>query len=112
MGNKIVLNAGHGGGEPCATYMNRKEMQMNEIPTDEAQMNETPVYKVQVGVFKVRANSDKLLYRIQEQGFPAFIVSEDGYYRVQVGVFTQLDKAAAMELNLRKQGYSTYIVTF
>ena len=68
-------------------------------------------YRVQVGIFKVRQNADNLLYELLDQGYPAFILYEDGYYKVQVGAFRVLGNAIIMERRLRRAGYSTLITT-
>ena len=56
-----------------------------------------------------RANADNLLYELEDQGFPAFILREDGLYKVQVGAFKNLENAVKMERALRNAGYSTWI---
>ncbi len=66
-------------------------------------------YRVQTGAFRVRAYAEELLYRLQRQNYPAFLLYEDGLYKVQVGAFRQLDNAVRMEQALRAQGYSTFI---
>lgn len=70
-----------------------------------------PLYRVQVGLYRVRQNADNMLYELQERGYPAFILNEDGFYKVQVGAYRQLGNAITMERNLRRAGYSTFITT-
>ncbi len=73
---------------------------------------EGPVYyRVQVGAFAERPYADQLLYQLQDEGYPAFLLAEDGYYKVQVGAFLQLDNAVNMEQRLREAGYATYLTT-
>ncbi len=67
-------------------------------------------YRVQVGAFRNRANAERLLEELNEQGFQGFLTYRDGYYRVQVGAFRELDNAVRMEQRLRQRGYSTYLV--
>ena len=50
------------------------------------------------------------LTQLKSQGFPAFLVYEDGLYKVRVGAFLNLDHAVAMEKKLREYGYSTVMV--
>ena len=64
-----------------------------------------------MGLYRVRQNADNMLYELQEKGYPAFILNEDGFYKVQVGAYRQLGNAITMERNLRKAGYSTFITT-
>ncbi len=71
----------------------------------------TPMYKVQVGLFRSRANAERLLNELLEQDYPAFLTMQNGLNAVQVGSFTDMDEAAAMELRLKRAGYSTIILT-
>jgi N-acetylmuramoyl-L-alanine amidase len=73
---------------------------------------ESPLYyRVQTGAFRNRENADQMLYQLQDEGYPAFILYEDGLYKVQVGAFLQIGNAIHMEQRLRDSGYSTLIVT-
>lgn len=67
------------------------------------------LYRVQVGAFKNRDNAEKLLRPLQNKGFPAFIIYQDGLYKVQVGAYRNLDNAVEMEKKLRRNRYNTYI---
>lgn len=67
------------------------------------------LYRVQVGAFKNRDNAEKLLRPLQNKGFPAFIIYQDGLYKVQVGAYRNLDNAVDMEKKLRRNRYNTYI---
>ena len=82
---------------------------LNENQTNAESSEEEPLYRVQVGSFRQREYADQLLYELQDQGFPAFILNQNGYYRVQVGAFKQLSNAVKMEQALRRTGYSTWI---
>lgn len=80
------------------------------LETIQPQQVETPpYYRVQVGLFRNRNNAETLLYRLQLEGYPAYMVYEDGFYVVQVGTFTDLDNAVKMEARLRAAGYSTLV---
>ena len=70
-----------------------------------------PMYKVQVGLFRNRANAERLLNELLEQDYPAFLTMQNGLHAVQVGSFTNMDEAAAMELRLKRAGYPTIILT-
>ncbi|MCD8336422.1 MAG: N-acetylmuramoyl-L-alanine amidase [Lachnospiraceae bacterium] len=69
----------------------------------------TTLYRVQTGAFSNRAYAEDLLFRLQQQNYPAFLLYSDGLYKVQVGAFAQLDNAIRMEAALRRAGYSTFI---
>lgn len=68
-------------------------------------------YRVQTGIFRKRENADRMLYMLQEKGYPAYILQDGEFYKVQVGAFVQLDNAIRMEQQLRDDGCSTLIVT-
>lgn len=68
------------------------------------------LYRVQVGAYRSKDNSDRMLNSLLMDGFPAFIIYEDGYYKVQVGAYRILLNAIKMEQRLRRFRYSTYIV--
>lgn len=68
-------------------------------------------YRVQVAAFQNRENADRLLYELNDKGYPAFLLYEDGLFKVQVGAFRNLGNAIRMEQRLRADGYSTWITT-
>ena len=73
---------------------------------------EGPVYyRVQTGAFRNRENADRMLYGLTDNGYPAFLLQENGLYKVQVGAYLQIGNAINMEQRLRDAGYSTIIVT-
>lgn len=78
------------------------------IPEEE--MDEM-LYRVQVGLFRIRDNAQRLNYELLEQGYPSFVMFDDGYYKVQVGAFRELQNAIRMEQRLRQAGYSTLVTT-
>ncbi len=101
---------GMNGTAPGVPGMNGTVPDSSRPGQDPTDMPET-LYRVQVGLYRVRQNADNMLYELQEKGYPAFILNEDGYYKVQVGAYRQLGNAITMERNLRRAGYSTFITT-
>lgn len=81
------------------------------LELESAEVQRAPVYRVQTGAFSQRENAENLLYPLQQQGFPAYIMLEDGLYKVQVGAFGRLDNAVRMEQVLRRFGYNTYVTS-
>jgi len=69
------------------------------------------LYRVQVGAYRESTYAYDMLNRLLAEGFPAFILFDDGLYRVQVGAFARLENAIRMERQLRERGYNTYITT-
>lgn len=67
-------------------------------------------YRVQTGAFRNPEYAQDMLYRLTQQGYPAFVVQDGDLYKVQVGAFEVLDNAIKMEAVLRRQGYPTYLV--
>ena len=70
-----------------------------------------PLYRVQTGAYRNKENADRMLNSLLIDGFPAFIIYEDGYYKVQVGAYALLSNAIKMERRLRRFHYNTYITT-
>lgn len=70
-----------------------------------------PLYRVQVGAFREYENAAILVNRLQNEGYPAFVLYDNGIYRVQVGAYELLENAVRMEQRLRGSGYPTFIVT-
>ena len=70
----------------------------------------TKLYRIQTGAYSNKENADRMLDSLLIEGFPAFIISDDGYYKVQVGAFLYLTNAIKMEQRLRRFRYNTYIV--
>ena len=69
------------------------------------------LYRVQVGAYRNKDNAERMLNSLLVDGFPAFIVFDDGLYKVQVGAYRNLSNAIAMEYKLRQYRYNTYITT-
>ncbi|GLC79114.1 N-acetylmuramoyl-L-alanine amidase [Lacrimispora brassicae] len=67
-------------------------------------------YQVQTGAFRVHTLAEEEVSTLKAQGFPAFVVYEDGLYKVRVGAFRNLDNAVRMEQALRQCGYTTFMV--
>ena len=82
-------------------------------PPEQENPSDTPetFYRVQTGLFRIRQNADRMLYDLLDQGYPAFLLAEDGFFKVQVGAYRQLGNAILMERRLRRDGYSPLITT-
>lgn len=84
---------------------------LNEETLENTSDENAIYYRVQTGTFRNREHADRMLYELQERGFPAFLVYENGLYNVQVGAFRNLANAVKMENTLRRDGYSTWITS-
>lgn len=72
---------------------------------------EKPVYyQIQTAAYQNRELAEQMENQLQSQGFPVFLVYEDGWYKVRVGAFLNLDNAVHMEQTLRSYGYPTVII--
>ena len=87
----------------------REEWQQSKRECSCDCMNGKRYYRVQTGAFRNQQYAQDLLYELQQQNYPAYILLEDGLYKVQVGAFLQLDNAVRMEQALRSKGYHTFI---
>lgn len=67
-------------------------------------------YQIQTGIYQNQNLANQQLTQLKSQGFPAFIIYDDGYYKVRVGAFLNMDYAAQMEKRLRDYGYNTFMV--
>lgn len=80
------------------------------VTIEEEEAARPEYYQIQTGAYRNRGLADQMLAQLQSQGFPAFLVNEDGIYKVRVGAFLSLDNAAQMERSLRDYGYNTFIL--
>ena len=54
----------------------------------EEEKRELPVYyMVQTGAYRLRSLAEQQLAELQSQGYPAFLVYDNGYYDVRAGAF-------------------------
>ncbi len=72
--------------------------------------NMSPVYRVQVGLFRVLSNAQTLQNSLIDAGYDVLMVPQGEFYAVQVGELENMEDAAELEQELRQQGYSTLIV--
>lgn len=74
-------------------------------------VSEHELYRVQVGAYMDRNYANRLVEQLQREGYPAFLILDNGLYKVQVGAFENMDNAVKMEQRLRQDGYNTFITT-
>lgn len=67
-------------------------------------------YQIQVGVFRDKDAAQRMVERLTQEDYPAFMVADDGFYKVRVGAYLDVDNAAWMEKTLRAAGYPTVMV--
>ncbi len=74
------------------------------------QEEEEQFYMIQTGAYRIRSLAEQQLEELKSEGFPAYLVSEDGLFKVRVGAFSDIDNAAKMEQELREMGFPTVMV--
>ena len=74
------------------------------------QQEENYYYMIQTGAYRIRSLAEQQLEELKSEGFPAYLVLEDGLYKVRVGAFKEMDNAVKMEQELRRNGFSTVLV--
>lgn len=80
------------------------------LKTIAPQQEEQPLYKVQVGIFRLEDNAKELQKELAEEGFDSYITYEDGYYKVFSGVYENQENARSQAKRLEDAGYATWIV--
>ena len=68
-------------------------------------------YQIQTGAYRNRELAEQEVNQLKSQGFPAYLVYEDGWYKVRAGAFQDVSNAARLEQSLRQYGYQTIMVT-
>lgn len=83
---------------------------LDTIHTKDDSIPKNLFYQVQTGAFTSQQEAKQQLNTLKSQGFPAFLVFEDGLYKVRAGAFNNLDHAVKQEISLKQLGYPTYMV--
>lgn len=75
---------------------------------EEGKNGEKPLYYVQAGAYKQKANAVKQMQRVRNAGFPAMIKERTGMFTIQVGVYKIKENAEAMVEKLKAKGISAF----
>jgi N-acetylmuramoyl-L-alanine amidase len=102
-----------GGVMQLSENMDENYEEISDMQADDMDMQNpnNKFYRVQVGAYSNKENADRMLTKLINDGFPAFMIYDDGLYKVQVGAYNFLPNAIRMENMLRRYRYSTYITT-
>ena len=68
------------------------------------------LYRVQVGAFSIKKNSEYKLKALQAAGYEAFVTQVNGWWKVQVGAFRKKENAENLVAKLQKDGFTAIIV--
>ena len=90
-------------------FLNMIQSYMNP-PTSPTTTNNKVLYRIQVGAFGVKSNSDAYLKKVKAAGFDAFIVQVGKLYKIQVGAFGVKSNADAYLKKVKAAGFDAYIV--
>lgn len=66
---------------------------------------EEHLYKIQLGAYSKKGNATKMVNKLKNDGFDAFVTEEGGLYKVQVGAFRVKDNAVNAWCKLKEAGY-------
>lgn len=69
------------------------------------------LYKVQCGSFSNIANATKLVGKLKDKGFDAFIVQAGRFWRVQIGAFSKKENAEALLKKVQESGHKDAMIT-
>lgn len=69
------------------------------------------IYRVQIGLFRNRANAETMAGQLRNMGYPVAIEMFNDLYAVKVGEYDDLEDATELEQRLRRMGYDTLIVS-
>ena len=67
------------------------------------------LYRVQVGAYSIKSNSEKMLSKLKAAGYNGFITKVGSYYKVQVGAFSVKANSEKLAKELKAKGFSTMI---
>lgn len=76
-------------------------------PTDKKET----LYRVQVGAYSVKNNSEVQLKKVKAAGFDTCMVKVGGLYKIQVGAYSKKANAEAMKKKLKAKGFDAFITT-
>lgn len=69
------------------------------------------LYRVQVGAFSNKDNADAYFEKVEQAGFPVYMVEYAGLYKIQVGAYRERANAVAQCEALESAGFDAYITT-
>lgn len=79
------------------------------MPAPELAQQSEALYRVQVGVFSERANADRMVTMLKEEGYEGIILPGPPH-RVQTGAFGSQENAARLVNELVQKGFEAIIV--
>jgi cell division septation protein DedD len=72
--------------------------------------NPARAYRVQLGVYRMRANADDLVFRLRRDGYQPTVRTSRGLFFVQIGSFTTRSAARRLADDLRAKRYDVLVV--
>lgn len=68
-----------------------------------------PIFRVQVGAFRIRSNAEVLVKQLGRDGFDASIVQITDLYKVQIGEFRNRRDASRLAVRLKAKRYNVFV---
>lgn len=68
------------------------------------------LFRVQVGAFTLKKNSEYKLQALKSAGYDAFVTQVNGWWKVQVGAYKKRENAEKQVAKLEKDGFTAIIV--
>ena len=94
---------------PPSSVASTPPIQGTPTPPSESSQPSGTLYRVQVGVFSERANADRMVTLLKEQGYEGIIIPGPPH-RVQTGAFSSQENAARLMEELKQKGFEAIIV--
>lgn len=72
---------------------------------------QSPIYRVQIGAFKVKENAEKTASQASEKGFDTAVLFRDTLFKVQIGAFSNRNNAERLAQRAREAGFNAFITS-
>ena len=82
------------------------ELTPDRLPTDAP----SSIYRVQIGAFSAKKNSEYKMKAVQAAGYDACLMYVNGWWKVQCGSFHKKENAEALLKKLEKDGFTAIVV--
>lgn len=116
----IVLNSwGSNWADKGKCYI-RHDVEFNEawsisdniLPHPEVEPEKQKYWRVQVGAFKNKENSERLALELKNKGFSVYITMIEGLFKCQLGAFVQKLNAENLRQRVISMGYNAFLVNY
>lgn len=108
-----VVNSGLEKGcvEPAAQEKESAPEKREEKAEEKKDGRPNAVYRVRAGSFKNESNADRLIDRLEREGFDCVKIAEDGLFKIQAGAFKDKNNANSLVKKLKDKGFAAFVVS-